>query len=179
MHELWQGPHWTSLELSAIDQRTLANGVRRVRLTSDKNWNFSCSTQTLQISDIAAINTWMVFIQTFGILNCTLVMASFLGLHVVCLFNLMLLGVWRADCHPSSELTCSEHLGAKRLSSLQAPVEGEYGDLPLWMLWISYICRRTFSFCAQQEQSRKFASAIWLAAQQKQKRIFASKLPRK
>lgn len=80
-------------------------------------------------------------------------MASFLGLHVVCC---MLLGVWRAGCHPNhSELTCSEHLGAKKLSSLQAPVEGEYGDFPLWMLWFSYLS--TFSFCTQQEQSRKFA----------------------
>lgn len=49
-------------------------------------------------------------------------MASFLGLHVVCC---MLLGVWRAGCHPNhSELICSEHLGANKLSSLQAPVEG-------------------------------------------------------
>lgn len=50
-------------------------------------------------------------------------MGSIRVLHVVCLLNLML-GAWRADCQ-TSQLTCSEHLGANGLSNPQTPIKGE------------------------------------------------------
>ena len=51
-------------------------------------------------------------------------MVSFRVLHAVCLFSVMLLRAWRADCQSNSQLSCSEHLGANKLSSLQPPLKG-------------------------------------------------------
>lgn len=50
-------------------------------------------------------------------------MGSIRILHVVCLLSLML-RAWRADCQ-TSQLTCSEHLGANGLSNPQRPIKGK------------------------------------------------------
>lgn len=50
-------------------------------------------------------------------------MGSIRMIHVVCLLSL-LLKAWRADSQ-TSQLSCSEHLGANRLSKPEGPLKGK------------------------------------------------------
>ena len=93
-------------------------------------------------------------------------MASLRLLHVVCLFSVVLLRAWRAHCQSSSQSSCSEHLGANKLSSLQPPLKG-----------------RKRNFCILDEFVRRFIAipltkgfALILRSTGKEPQICASKM---
>lgn len=76
-------------------------------------------------------------------------MASVRALHVVCLFTL-LLSAWRIDC----QMTCSEHLGARKLPNIQTPLQGKLSVIfSLYILksreiFLDETVRFVFIFCS-------------------------------